>query len=223
MSQGSGQESAAGRGQVTAHGGSTAHGVGVPGGDNLPGGEDVPGENPPGDESRTRGSLTSDHEGSGESEAAEPGQPEQATEVTEATDAKEVGERSADAFLTGCAYGALFLAGLAFGLIESFTYSLSVGPIPVAALGWSVFNYGAVLLAGRGMGAKLGASVPAVAWFLILFVMSPARVEGDVIITGAPVALIYMFGSTVAIVAGILRAPSAARPWLLVPTDPRVG
>lgn len=152
-------------------------------------------------------------------------------EVTEQDENAESGSGSrpeaqagprTEAFITGCAYGALLLVGLALGLVESFTYSLSIGFVPVAALSWSLFNFGGALLAGYGMGSKLGAAVPAAAWLVVLFMLLPIRPEGDAVIANTLAGYAYIFGGTFAALAGIMRTPSA-QPWLLIGADPRIG
>ncbi|TDC46354.1 hypothetical protein E1281_28110 [Actinomadura sp. KC345] len=122
-----------------------------------------------------------------------------------------------DAFLSGAAYAALGLLGALFGLIGSFAQSWTYGPVPVAALVLVALVFVMVRLAGMGMGGRLGATVPAVLWSLVAFLMTLRRAEGDLIVSGSLAGYVFVAGGMVAAVAGIMLVPPARPPgeWLL--------
>lgn len=116
--------------------------------------------------------------------------------------------------VTGAAYGALGVFGLALGVFGSFLYSGMLGPIPVAALVFVVLNLVAVRLAGWGMGSKLGAVIPTVAWLVVVFSLSTKRAEGDLVITGTAPGYLFIIGGSIAAVIAVALTPSP-RSWLL--------
>ncbi|MCW2885483.1 MAG: hypothetical protein QOE54_2010 [Streptosporangiaceae bacterium] len=118
------------------------------------------------------------------------------------------------AFVTGAAYGGLAVAGLMLGVIESFSYSWSAGSIPLAAILWSLFNLVALWGAGRGMGGKLGAAVPALMWLAVVMVLAVQRPEGDLVVTGTAAGTIFLYGGVLAGGIALLLAPSSGE-WLL--------
>jgi hypothetical protein len=118
------------------------------------------------------------------------------------------------AFVTGAAYGALVLAGLMLGVIESFSYSWYLGAIPLAAILWSLFNLAVLWLAGWGMGGKLGAAVPALMWLAVVVTLAVQRPEGDLIVTGTTAGTIFLYGGVLAAGAALLLVPSTGN-WLL--------
>ncbi|MGI8330733.1 DUF6113 family protein [Actinomadura scrupuli] len=119
-----------------------------------------------------------------------------------------------EAFVTGAAYGALVLAGLMLGVIESFSYSWYVGPVPLAAIWLSVFNLAVFYGAGWGMGGKLGAAVPALMWLAVVVTLAVQRPEGDLIVTGTMAGTIFLYGGVLAAGAALLLVPSTGD-WLL--------
>lgn len=120
------------------------------------------------------------------------------------------------AVVTGAAYGALAMLGAIIGLIGSFNYSWTAGGVPVAALLLAAGNFGVLLSAGRGMGGKLGALVPAAAWMLVIIVMQTRRPEGDLPITGTVEGYLFIVGGMVAAGLAIVVTPSSGPPgaWL---------
>jgi hypothetical protein len=112
--------------------------------------------------------------------------------------------RGADAFTTASAYLALFLLGLAEGLIGCFQFSRSVGPVPVAALACCAAILLTCVLAGWGMGSPLGGLVPALGWFLASFVLSLPGTGGSVIVTNTTAGKWYLYGGAVSAGVGML-------------------
>jgi hypothetical protein len=120
----------------------------------------------------------------------------------------------ADAFLGGAAYGALGVAGAVVGVLGSFYQGWAAGPVPVAAIAFSLLNLGAFRLAGWAMGGKLGALVPAVAWLVVVIFLSSQRPEGDLVINSSVASYVYLIGGSIGAVVAIARTRSA-RDWLV--------
>jgi hypothetical protein len=120
----------------------------------------------------------------------------------------------ADAFLGGAAYGALAVAGLVIGVLGSFYQGWAAGPVPVAAIAFSLLNLAAFRLAGWAMGGKLGALVPAVAWLLVVIFLSSRRPEGDLVINASVASYVYLIGGSIGAIIAIARTRSA-RNWLV--------
>jgi hypothetical protein len=117
-------------------------------------------------------------------------------------------------FLVGLAYGVLAVLGVLLGVIGSFEFSWSAGPVPVAAILLSAVNLAVFRGAGWAMESRLAAVVPAVLWMIILVVLSSRRPEGDLVVTGTTAGYVYMFGGAVAALVAIVWTRSA-RSWLL--------
>jgi hypothetical protein len=118
------------------------------------------------------------------------------------------------AFITGAVYGGLVVAGLMLGVIESFSFSWSAGPIPLAAIAWSLFNLVAFWAAGWGLGGKLGATVPTLMWLAVVIVFAVQRPEGDLVVPGTAAGTVFLYGGVLAAGIAILLAPSSGT-WLL--------
>lgn len=127
------------------------------------------------------------------------------------------GEKPGDAFLSGAAYASLGLLGGVFGVVGSFAQDWSVGPVPLAAIVLVGLVFAMAWLSGRGMGGRLGATVPAVVWGLVVFVLSMRRPEGDLVVPATLAGYVFIIGGMVAAVIGIMLVPPARPPgdWLL--------
>lgn len=127
------------------------------------------------------------------------------------------GERPLDAFVSGAAYAALGLLGGVFGVVGSFTQDWTAGSVPVAAIVLVVLVFLMARLSGLGMGGRLGATVPAVTWGIVVFVMSMRRGEGDLVVPATTAGYLFIIGGMLAAVAGIMMVPPARPPgeWLL--------
>jgi hypothetical protein len=130
------------------------------------------------------------------------------------------------AFITGGAYGVLGVLGIALGVVGSFLYSGTIGPVPVAAIVLILINLAALWLSGWAMNSPLGVLVPAAGWLIVVVVMSARRPEGDLVITGTMPGYVFMVGgmiaALVAVVVAMSRSPGS---WLLrgVDLDSRAG
>lgn len=114
-----------------------------------------------------------------------------------------------DSVLTGALYGLLALGGVLLALIGSFSYGRSL----LAALGLCALNLVAFRAAGWAAGGRTGALIPAATWLTTVGVLSAARAEGDVIITGDAGGMIFLFGGALAALAAAALTP-ATRSWL---------
>ncbi len=105
--------------------------------------------------------------------------------------------RGADAPTLGSAYAALFVLGLAEGVIGCFQFSWSAGPVPVAALISCAAIFLTCLLAAWGMGSPLGGLVPALGWFAAALVLSLPTSAGSVIVTNTAAGRWFLYGGAV--------------------------
>lgn len=123
------------------------------------------------------------------------------------------GERTSvpDAAIGGAAYAALFVLGLATGLLTCFHFSASVAGFPVGVLVAIAFTFAVCWLGGLGMRTKMGAAAPAAGWILVAMILAVQRPEGDLVITNTAAGLGLLFGGTAAAGAAVGLAPSA---WL---------
>jgi hypothetical protein len=106
--------------------------------------------------------------------------------------------------VTAGAYGSLFLLGAMQGLIGSFQYSRTAGPVPLAALVSCAVILATCLLAGWAMGSGSGAFVPGMGWIIASFVLSMPVSNGSVIITSTAPGKWYLYGGTLSAVAGVV-------------------
>ncbi len=102
--------------------------------------------------------------------------------------------------LTIITYLALFLFGVAQGLLGSFYYA--VGPHPLAAIGFDVAILATCLLGAWGTGQGAGAFVPAAGWFIMTFVLASGTSAGSVIVTASTAGELYLFGGAICALIG---------------------
>jgi hypothetical protein len=128
------------------------------------------------------------------------------------------GRRPAQPFITGGAYGLLFLFGAAQAVIGCFQYSWETGQVPLAALGFCATILATCLLGGVAMGSAAGSLLPAVGWFLSTMVLTLPTAQGSVIVTNTAAGEWYLYGGTACAAAGVvitlvrkLGAPAARR------------
>ena len=101
-------------------------------------------------------------------------------------------------------YVVLFALGAMQGLIGSFSYSR--GPVPLVAIILAVAILATCVMAGWGMGTFGGGLAPAVGWIIASFVLSMPRSNGSVIITNTAAGQWYLYGGSLAAVAGAAAA-----------------
>ena len=103
--------------------------------------------------------------------------------------------------ITVAAYAALFLFGLAQGMLGTFFYA--AGPAPAAALGFDVAILATCMLGGWGMRGALGALAPAAGWFIVTFYLASGTSGGSVLITATTAGEWYLFGGALSATAGL--------------------
>jgi hypothetical protein len=111
-----------------------------------------------------------------------------------------------DAFVTGGAYGVLFVLGAVQGIMGSFEYAWMVGPVPAAALGCCLVLLATCLLAGWAMRSLGGALVPAIGWILVSFLLAMPDAGGSVIITSTTAGECYLYGGAISATIGVAGA-----------------
>jgi hypothetical protein len=104
---------------------------------------------------------------------------------------------------TGAVYGALVLLGAVEGLIGSFQFSHTAGPVPLAAILSCLVILATCLLASWAVRSVTGALMPAFGWILASFVMSLPASNGSVIITNSAAGKWYLYGGTLSTVVGV--------------------
>jgi hypothetical protein len=100
-------------------------------------------------------------------------------------------------------YVLLFLFGALQGVIGSFQFSHTMGPIPVAALGFCALLLVTCLLASAGMGSPMAGLVLAVGWLAASFVLTLPTAGGSVIVTNTSAGKWYLYGGAVCAAVGV--------------------
>jgi hypothetical protein len=110
-------------------------------------------------------------------------------------------------FVTGGAYGLLFVLGVLEGLIGSFAYSTwSIGSFPAAAILLCLILIVTCVLGAWGMTSVAGALVPAVGWIIASFVLDSPSQQGSVVVAAIPSGEWYLYGGAVSALLGIAVA-----------------
>jgi hypothetical protein len=104
---------------------------------------------------------------------------------------------------TGAVYGVLALLGAVQGLIGSFQYSRTAGPVPLAAIIACAVILATCLLASWAVRSVTGALMPAFGWILASFVLSMPVSNGSVIIANTTAGKWYLYGGTLSTVLGV--------------------
>ena len=110
-------------------------------------------------------------------------------------------------------YGVLFLLGLVEGIIGSFQYSWTAGPVPAAALVCCAVILATCLLAAWAMRSVSGAILPGMGWIIASFVLSMPVSNGSVIITNTTPGKWYLYGGTLSVAAGVIASFAAMARW----------
>lgn len=108
--------------------------------------------------------------------------------------------------MTLAAYAMLFLLGIGEGLIGSFHYSGSLGPVPAAAIGFDLLLLATCLAGAWGMSRPAGGLMPAVGWLVASFVLAMGTPGGSVLITNTTAGKWYLYGGSVCAAAGAVAA-----------------
>jgi uncharacterized membrane protein len=111
---------------------------------------------------------------------------------------------SAGAVVSAGAYVALFLLGLAEGLLGSFHYSRAMlGSVPLGAIAFALGILVTCVLAGWAMRGLPGALLPAIGWFVASFVLAMPSSGGSVIIASTSAGEWYLYGGSVGALLGV--------------------
>jgi hypothetical protein len=99
-------------------------------------------------------------------------------------------------------YLALFVLGIAEGLVGSFQYGQS--PAPLVAILLAVLVGVTCVFGGWGVNSLGGSFTVAAGWLLASFILSMGSREGSVIIANTAAGQSYLYGGTLAAVLGVL-------------------
>ena len=110
-------------------------------------------------------------------------------------------------------YSALFLFGAVQGLIGSFQYSRTAGPVPVAAIVCCAVILATCLLGAWATRSVSGAVLPGMGWIIASFVLSMPVSNGSVIITSTTAGKWYLYGGTLCVAAGVVASFIGAARW----------
>jgi hypothetical protein len=102
--------------------------------------------------------------------------------------------------MTGLGYLALFVLGLAQGVIGSFQYGRS--PTPLIAIILILILFATCVLAGWGVRTYAAGILPALGWVVASFILAMPRPNGSVIIEASPAGEWYLYGGALAAAAG---------------------
>jgi hypothetical protein len=114
----------------------------------------------------------------------------------------------------------VLVAAVAVGLalVEAFLVPLRVGtvPLPICVPLAMAGNVVLAKLAARQTGSAAWAVMPPVLWLLVIVVLSLPRPEGDLIVPGTLIGLVFLFAGAVSGAYGVAseitrRAGAAAR------------
>jgi hypothetical protein len=108
------------------------------------------------------------------------------------------------AFISGGAYGLLFLLGFVEGVLGSFHYSRAdFGHVPLAAIGFALAMFLTCALGAWAMRGLLGGLLPAIGWFVASFGLAMPNTGGSVIIANTTAGEWYLYGGSVGALLGM--------------------
>jgi len=125
-----------------------------------------------------------------------------------------VGPKRTGVLFTVAVYVVLFVLGAVEGVIGSFQYSRTAGPVPLAAIAFCAGIFVTCLLAAWGMRSASGALMPAAGWIIASFVLSMPASNGSVIITNTTPGKWYLYGGTVSVLIGVAASFGS---WIRTP------
>jgi hypothetical protein len=117
--------------------------------------------------------------------------------------------------ITGLGYLALFVLGLAQGLIGSFQYSQS--PAPLFAIVLILILFATCVLAGWGLRTYAAGILPALGWVVASFILAMPKPNGSVIIEANSAGEWYLYGGALAAAAG---AAVSFYTWMRIKSRP---
>jgi hypothetical protein len=106
--------------------------------------------------------------------------------------------------ISGGAYLATFLLGLAEGVVGSFQYSRAViGTFPIGAVAFCLAILLTCVLGGWAMNALAGALLPAIGWIVASYGLAMPVSGGSVIIANTGAGQWYLYGGSVCALLGV--------------------
>ncbi len=94
--------------------------------------------------------------------------------------------------------------GMAQGLLGVFLHS--VGPAPLAALGFDAAIIATCLLGGWALRRPIGAVAPAIGWLAVVLVMAGGTADGSILIEASSGGEWFLFGGSACAMAGVIAA-----------------
>lgn len=121
-----------------------------------------------------------------------------------------------DVVTRGAVVAVLAVGGAGLGLVGAFLSGTVVHPagvpLPVGVLTSVVALPVVCAAAGRATGSWAAASAPYLSWLAVAFVLSTSRREGDLVVTGETLGLVFLLVGAVAGAVGVVvGGPSARR------------
>jgi hypothetical protein len=112
------------------------------------------------------------------------------------------------------------LGAVELAVLECFLVPLRVGrvPLPVAVLLAIAGNLLLPRLGVAATGRKVMALAPPVLWLLVVFVFAAPRPEGDLVVPGTVMGLLFLFGGAIAAAFGAARAAFGRHEGTSAPT-----
>ena len=115
-------------------------------------------------------------------------------------------DRRPSAIVTIGGYLLLFALGVLEGLLGALWYAWTLGPVPVAALGWAVAIFLTSFGAAWGMQAATAGLMPAVGWFAAVFILAMPTRGGSVLITNTSAGKWFLYSCTLCVLAGVVAS-----------------
>ncbi|ROO82866.1 hypothetical protein EDD29_0351 [Actinocorallia herbida] len=118
-------------------------------------------------------------------------------------------------------YGLLGIGGALVALIGAFEYT-AFRPAPVVSCLFVLLGtFLAILGAGWAAGTRYGALVAAVPWVLVTGALSVGPKEGDIVISGDILGVVYLLGGMVVALIAIALSPEPHTSFFTgLPNDP---
>lgn len=105
---------------------------------------------------------------------------------------------------------ALFVCGLAAGVLGSFVHASTVGGVPVGLLTGLGLSLAVFVLSGAALRGRRGVAVATAGWLVASVMLSLRRPEGDLVVPGTLLGYAWLLGGLV--VAALAAAwPFASR------------
>lgn len=124
--------------------------------------------------------------------------------------AESTGGGVRSALLLVAASAALLVLGAVLGVLGAFLNAATPLGVPVGPVLAVVGNLAAGVLGTRGLGRRLGGTLPGVGWFTVVAVLGSLRAEGDLVVQGDGRGVTFIVVGALAAAAALL--PGTGRP-----------